>query len=75
MDEIKLTIDEDVLDYIVEKSIEYKLGARGLRSICEAIMIDAMFDLPSKEVKEINVDLDYAKAKFEKTDIKRLRAA
>ncbi|MFC2114880.1 ATP-dependent Clp protease ATP-binding subunit ClpX [Bacteroidota bacterium] len=75
MDGIKLTFDESVLDYIVEKSIEFKLGARGLRSICEAILIDAMFDLPSQEVKEINVNVEYAKEKFEKTDIKRLRAA
>ena len=75
MDGIKLTFENKVLDYIVEKSIEFKLGARGLRSICEAILIDAMFDLPSQEVKEIHVDLEYAKEKFEKADIKRLRAA
>jgi ATP-dependent Clp protease ATP-binding subunit ClpX len=75
MDGIKLTFDERVMDYVVEKSIEFKLGARGLRSICEAIMIDAMFDLPSQEIKEIHVDLEYAREKFEKTDIKRLRAA
>ena len=75
MDGIKLTIEDKVLDYIVEKSVEFKLGARGLRSICEAIMIDAMFTLPSQEVKEIHVDIEYAKEKFEKTDIKRLRAA
>ena len=60
---------------MVEKSIEFKLGARGLRSICEAIMIDAMFNMPSQDASEIHVDLDYAKEKFEKTDIKRLRAA
>ena len=75
MDGIKLTFDERVMDYVVEKSIEFKLGARGLRSICEAIMIDAMFDLPSQEIKEIHVDLEYAREKFEKSDIKRLRAA
>jgi len=75
MDGIKLTFDENVLDYVVEKSVEFKLGARGLRSICEAIMIDAMFDMPSGDEKEIHVDLEYAKEKFEKTDIKRLRAA
>ena len=75
MDGIKLTFEDKVLDYIVEKSMEFKLGARGLRSICEAILIDAMFDLPSQEVKEIHVDLEYAKEKFEKADIKRLRAA
>ena len=75
MDGIKLTFEDKVLDYIVTKSIEFKLGARGLRSICEAIMIDAMFDMPSGDEKEIHVDLEYAKEKFEKTDIKRLRAA
>ncbi len=75
MDGIKLTFDEAVLEYIVERSMEFKLGARGLRSICEAIMIDAMFDMPSNEIKEINVDLGYAKEKFEKSDVKRLRAA
>ena len=75
MDGIKLTFEDNVLDYVVEKSIEFKLGARGLRSICEAIMIDAMFNMPSQDASEIHVDLDYAKEKFEKTDIKRLRAA
>ena len=75
MDGIKLSFEEDALDYIVEKSIEFKLGARGLRSICEAIMIDDMFNLPSSEIKEIHVELDYAKKKFEKSDVKRLRAA
>ncbi|MFC2112080.1 ATP-dependent Clp protease ATP-binding subunit ClpX [Bacteroidota bacterium] len=75
MDGIKLTFDNKVFDYVVEKSVEFKLGARGLRSICEAIMIDAMFDMPSQDAKEIHVDLRYAKEKFEKTDIKRLRAA
>jgi ATP-dependent Clp protease ATP-binding subunit ClpX len=75
MDGIKLSFEEDALEYIVEKSIEFKLGARGLRSICEAIMIDDMFELPSTDIKEIHVELDYAKKKFEKSDIKRLRAA
>ncbi len=75
MDEIKLSFEGEVLDYMVEKSIEFKLGARGLRSICEAIMMDAMFDLPSKEIKEVHVDLPYAREKLEKADTKRLRAA
>jgi ATP-dependent Clp protease ATP-binding subunit ClpX len=75
IDGMKLTFDELVLDYIVDKSIEFKLGARGLRSICEAIMIDAMFDLPSQDVKEVNIDLKYAKEKIEKVDMNRLRAA
>ena len=75
MDGITLTFDEDVLDYIVEKSVEFKLGARGLRSICEAIMIDAMFELPTGDIREIHVDTAYAREKLEKADTKRLRAA
>jgi ATP-dependent Clp protease ATP-binding subunit ClpX len=56
--------------------MEFKLGARGLRSICEAIMIDAMFEFPSKkDVKELNVTLDYAREKFEKSDLKKLKVA
>lgn len=65
MDGVKLTFDDDVLDYIVEKAIEYKLGARGLRSICEKIMIDLMFDIPASQRKTYKVKLDYAKQKFE----------
>jgi ATP-dependent Clp protease ATP-binding subunit ClpX len=75
MDKIELSFDEDVFDYIVEKSIEYKLGARGLRSICEVIMMDAMFELPSKDVKILAITLDYAKLKLEKININRLKAA
>jgi len=75
MDSIKLKIDAKVLDYIVDKSIEFKLGARGLRSICEAIMIDAMFDLPSQEVEDLRITLTYAKNKLEKSNIKRLKVA
>ena len=75
MDNIKLVWDEEVLDYIVDKAVEFKLGARGLRSICEAIMIDAMYELPSKDEKEINIGLNYARKKLEKTNIKRLKAA
>ena len=75
IDGMKLTFEESVFDYIVDKSVEFKLGARGLRSICEAIMIDAMFDLPSQDVKEVNIDLKYAKEKIEKVDMNRLRAA
>jgi ATP-dependent Clp protease ATP-binding subunit ClpX len=75
MDGIKLSFDPDVLDYIVDKSIEYKLGARGLRSICEAIMLDSMFDMPSQDEREVNITIKYAKEKISKTDQKRLRAA
>jgi ATP-dependent Clp protease ATP-binding subunit ClpX len=74
-DNIKLTIDNEVLDYIVDKAIEFKLGARGLRSICEVIMIDAMFDLPSNNQKSIQITLEYATKKLEKANIKRLKAA
>ena len=66
MDGIKLKIEDDVLDYIVETAIEFHLGARGLRSICEAIMLDAMYDLPSEAKKSYTIKLDYAKKKVEK---------
>jgi ATP-dependent Clp protease ATP-binding subunit ClpX len=72
MDNIELTFDENVLDYIVDKAVEFKLGARGLRSITEDIMIDAMFDFPSSGEKTFHVDLDYAKSKIEKSKSKRL---
>lgn len=75
MDGIELVFEEGVFEFIVDKAIEFKLGARGLRSICEAIMIDAMFELPSGEEKKILVDRDYASLKMKKTDTKRLRAA
>ncbi|HYW97026.1 MAG TPA: ATP-dependent Clp protease ATP-binding subunit ClpX [Bacteroidales bacterium] len=75
MDNIKLMWDEKVLDYIVDKAVEFKLGARGLRSICEAIMMDAMYELPSKEETEITIGLRYAREKLEKANIKRLKAA
>jgi ATP-dependent Clp protease ATP-binding subunit ClpX len=65
-----------VLDFIVEKAIEYKLGARGLRSICEAIMIDAMFDIPStKNTGELKITLNYAQEKLNKSSLNRLRVA
>jgi ATP-dependent Clp protease ATP-binding subunit ClpX len=75
LDGIKLTVEEAVLDYVVDKAIEYKIGARGLRSICESIMTDAMFELPSKKVKEFKVTLDYAKSKLERVDIQKLKVA
>jgi ATP-dependent Clp protease ATP-binding subunit ClpX len=76
MDGIKLTWDEKVLNYIVQKALEFKLGARGLRSICEVIMMDAMFELPSKEnTNEITIGIKYAREKLEKANLKRLRAA
>ena len=63
------------MDYIVDKAIEFKLGARGFRSICETIMIDAMYELPSKDVHELTITLEYACEKMEKTNISRLKAA
>lgn len=75
MDGIELSFDEDVYEYIVDKAMEFKLGARGLRSIVEAIMMDAMFAMPSGEIKALHVSLDYAKEKFEKSDVSRLQTA
>jgi ATP-dependent Clp protease ATP-binding subunit ClpX len=77
MEDIKLSFDKMVLDYIVTKAMEYKLGARGLRSICEAIMLDAMYELPSAEEKpeEFKVDVEYAKKKFDQSSFRKLRAA
>ncbi|MFT7441828.1 MAG: ATP-dependent Clp protease ATP-binding subunit ClpX [Maribacter sp.] len=75
MDEVVFTIEEDALNYIVSKAIEYKLGARGLRSLCEAIFTDAMFELPSSDEKEFNVNKEYAEAKLTNTTLKKLRAA
>ena len=77
MEDIKLTFDKHVLDYIVEKSMDYKLGARGLRSICEAIMMDAMYELPSMDPKPeaFRVTLQYAREKFKQSAFSKLRAA
>lgn len=66
LDGVKLKIEDEVLDYIVDTSIEYKLGARGLRSICEAIMVDAMYETPSQKRKTLIIKLDYAKKKIDK---------
>jgi len=68
LDGIKLTFEPEVLDYVVEKAVEYKLGARGLRSIVESIMTEAMFEAPSDNCKEFTVTVDYARKQFEKTD-------
>ncbi len=74
MEGIDLVFEEDALDFIVEQAVEYKLGARGLRSICELIMTDAMFELPSeKNVKEFSITLDYAKSKFEGSSFYELK--
>ncbi|MDC3388322.1 ATP-dependent Clp protease ATP-binding subunit ClpX [Flavobacteriaceae bacterium] len=74
MDEIEFEIKDDALEYIVEKAIEYKLGARGLRSLCESILTDAMFELPSSEEKHLVVDKVYAEKKLTKSTLSKLKA-
>ena len=74
MDGIDFSINEKALLYIVDKAVEYKLGARGLRSLCEAILTDAMFELPGTEEKELVVDKKYAENKINKSTIKKLKA-
>ena len=75
MDGIKLKFDEDALDYIVDKAVEYKLGARGLRSIVEAVMMDAMFEIPSEKVKSFTVTLEYTKQQLDKSNLGQLETA
>ena len=75
MDGIKLEIPEETLDYVVDRAVEYKLGARGLRSIVENMMMDAMFEIPSKKVKTFEVTLDYAKQQLEKAGANMLASA
>jgi len=72
---IQLTIEEDVLNFMVEKAMEYKLGARGLRSICEGILTDAMYELPSTKETLFTLDLEYAKRKFDKSKLSLLKVA
>lgn len=73
MDGTKLTFHSDVYEYIVDKAIEFKLGARGLRSIVETIMMDVMYEIPSKKVSEYEVTLDYAKKQLDKASLSRLQ--
>lgn len=75
MDGISLSFTEDVYEFIVDKALEFKLGARGLRSIVEAIMMDAMYSMPSENKKELQITLEYAKEKFNKSDVNRLQIA
>jgi len=79
IDKIELEIEDEVYDFIVDKAMEYKLGARGLRSICEAIMLDAMYDLPSEKESDTNkkfvVTLEYAQEKFSKAAMAKLKVA
>jgi ATP-dependent Clp protease ATP-binding subunit ClpX len=75
LENIHLTIDAPVLDFMVEKAVEYKLGARGLRSICESILTDAMFELPGTNEKNFVLDIEYARRKFETSKISLLKVA
>jgi ATP-dependent Clp protease ATP-binding subunit ClpX len=77
MDDTELTFAPEALDFIVDKAVEFKLGARGLRSICEAIMIDAMFDIPSSDKKgeKVEITLDYAREKMQISKLKSLKVA
>ncbi|MDO9153118.1 MAG: ATP-dependent Clp protease ATP-binding subunit ClpX [Paludibacter sp.] len=75
MDQIELVFEDDVLNYIVDKAMEFKLGARGLRSITETIIMDKMYEMPTKKEKKLIVDLEYAKSKIEKTNFNRLKIA
>src|SRR5690606_31809260 len=74
MDGVKFEISEEALDFIVEQAIEYKLGARGLRSLCEAVLTDAMYELPSTDEKSLYVDKDYVKEKLNKSTLNKLKA-
>jgi ATP-dependent Clp protease ATP-binding subunit ClpX len=74
MDDIQFSITDEALDFVVEKAIEYKLGARGLRSLCEAILTDAMFEMPESNSNQLVVDKEYAEEKLDKSGIKRLKA-
>ena len=75
MDDVVFSITDEALDFIVAKALEYKLGARGLRSLCEAILTDAMYELPSSDEKILEIDFDYAKESLNKNLLKRLEIA
>ncbi len=75
MDEVDFSIEEDALSFVVEKALEYKLGARGLRSLCEAILTDAMFDLPGSSEKELHVTKEFAEHSLNKNLLQRLKTA
>ena len=75
MDEVAFNITDEALDFIVDKALEYKLGARGLRSLCEAILTDAMYDLPSSDEKTLDIDKEYAQHTLSKNLLKRLEIA
>jgi len=72
---IQMTVDDEVMDFLVEKALEYKLGARGLRSICENILTDAMFELPGSKEKQFHLTLEYARHRFDKSKLNILKVA
>jgi ATP-dependent Clp protease ATP-binding subunit ClpX len=74
MDEIELSVTDGALDFIVAKAIEYKLGARGLRSLCEEILTDAMFTLPGSETRKLKVDRTYVESHLNRSTLNRLKA-
>ena len=74
MDGFDFSIDDEALDFIVDKAVEYKLGARGLRSLCEEILTDAMFEMPGGEEDTLKVNRKYAESKISKSTIKKLKA-
>jgi ATP-dependent Clp protease ATP-binding subunit ClpX len=75
LDGVKLSVDDEVLDFVVEKAIEFKLGARGLRSICELIMMDSMYEMPSTKTKSLHISLDYARERIGRSKLSKLKAA
>lgn len=75
MDDVDFSMTDDALDFIVDKALEYKLGARGLRSLCEAILTDAMYDLPGSDETELVIDREYAEHSLSKNLLQRLQAA
>ncbi|MEQ3661533.1 MAG: ATP-dependent Clp protease ATP-binding subunit ClpX, partial [Flavobacterium sp.] len=75
MDDVEFSIENEALDFIVDKALEYKLGARGLRSLCEAILTDAMYDLPSSSETNLNVDKPFAEHSLNKNLLQRLKSA
>ena len=74
MDEVAFSITDEALDFVVDKALEYKLGARGLRSLCEAILTDAMYELPSSDDKHLQVTKEYAENSLSKNLLQRLKA-
>jgi ATP-dependent Clp protease ATP-binding subunit ClpX len=75
MDHVKLTFTEAALDVMVDTAVEYKLGARGLRSIVESVMMDAMYETPSKRIKKLEISGDYVKGQLEKSRLQKMESA